>query len=206
MAFAFALAGCGSDAPGATLAPGSLAAVTSRLTNAATPTFLHLAPGAPPIANPSVSFYAVKGLDREVFIWYQRKPGQPDSSKLVRFRVDKRSLCKRPNGSPIAPGDSIRISLTVTDPQTQRVDFQPTGLQFCPGRPAKLNMWYVEVDHDFDGDGDIDNADRLIESKLRIWKQEFPSSPWIRLTGVLSSGRDEVESDIAGFTSYLVAY
>jgi hypothetical protein len=170
------------------------------------PVFLETAAGAPSLASTTVSFWAVKGKDREAFIYYNAEPGEADSTKLVRFRVGKRSLCKRPDGSNIANGDSLLITMTVVDPERQQVKFEPAGLQFCSGRPAKLNMWYEQADHDFDDDGDIDAADATWESFLSIWKQETPTSPWEKVTTVLQSDDDEAEASITGFTSYLVAY
>lgn len=170
------------------------------------PIFLETAAGAPTIASSSVSFWAVKGQDREAFIWYNAEPGQTDSTKLVRFRVTKKSLCKRPDGSNIANGDSLQITMTVVDPVRQQVKFEPAGLLFCSGKPAKLTMWYEQANHDFDRDGDIDAADATWESFLSIWKQETPWSPWEKVTTVLQDDNDEAQADITGFTSYLVAY
>ncbi len=182
----------------------TLAAATSHGSSA--PVFLALAEGAPPLAQMQASFYAVKGEDREIILWYAPDAGATDSSKFLRFKVSKKSLCKRPDGTNIASGDSLLISLTVTDPQRQIVQFEPSGLTFCSGRPAKLNMWYLEADHDFDDDGDIDASDAAFESGLRIWKQEDAFSPWIALTSILDVVEDEVEASITGFTNYVVAY
>lgn len=192
---------CSADAPLAlTDQPTASLSQTS-----STPAFLSLDPGATPLADTTVSFYAVKGQDREVFMWYANADGS-DSSKFVRFKVQKESLCKRPNGTNIAKGDSILITLTVTDFDKQIVEFQPSGLTFCSGRPAKLNVWYLEADHDFDHDGDIDAADAAFERGLRIWKREGPTAPWLVIPSMLDEDLDEVEADITGFTSYVVAY
>jgi hypothetical protein len=96
--------------------------------------------------------------------------------------------------------------MTVVDPVRQQVKFEPAGLQFCSGKPAKLTMWYEQADHDFDDDGDIDAADATWESFLSIWKQETPTSPWEKVVTVLQDDNDEAEASITGFTSYLVAY
>lgn len=170
------------------------------------PIFLQAAEGAPTIANPVVSFWAVKGQDREAFIWYNAEPGSTDSTKLVRFRVTKKSLCKRPDGSNIANGDSLQITMTVLDASRQQVKFEPAGLLFCSGRPAKLTMWWEYADHDYDDDGDIDAADDTWETFLSIWKQETPGAPWEKVTSVVKEDKDEAEAEITGFTSYLVAY
>lgn len=170
------------------------------------PIFLQAAEGAPTIANPTVSFWAVKGEDREAFIWYNAEAGSTDSTKLVRFRVPKKSLCKRPDGSNIANGDSLQITMTVIDASRQQVKFEPAGLLFCSGRPAKLSMWWDHADHDYDDDGDLDAADDAWESLLSIWKQETPGAPWQKVPTVIQEDMDQAEASITGFTSYLVAY
>jgi hypothetical protein len=170
------------------------------------PTFLTTAAGAPAIAASSVTLWAVKGQDREAIIWYRAVAGRPDSSKLARLRVDRRSLCNRVDGTPIADGDSLRITMTVIDPVRLEVKFEPAGLTFCSGRPAKLNLWWEHTSRDYDKDGDVDSADAALEASFSIWKRETLSSPWIKLASVLRVESDEAEAELTGFTSYLVAY
>lgn len=205
LAAAGAALACSGDAP-APLRP--LATDTPALDagTAATPVFLTLDPNAPPLVSTTVSFYAVKGQDREAWLYYMPAAGETDSSKFLRFRVRKKSLCNYVDGTPIANGDSVLITITVTDQDKQIVNFQPAGLRFCKGRPAKLNLWYLEADHDFDQDGDIDGADAIYETNLRIWRQEGVGQPWIRMTTTLTVSLDETEADIKGFTNYVVAY
>lgn len=170
------------------------------------PTFLTAAAGAPAIAATSAALWAVKGQDHETIIWYRATSGRPDSSKLARLRLDRRSLCNRVDGSAMADGDSLRITMTVIDPVRLEVKFEPAGLQFCSGRPAKLNLWWEHTSRDYDKDGDVDAADAALEAKFSIWKRETSSSPWIKLASVLRVEVDEAEAELVGFTSYLVAY
>lgn len=169
-------------------------------------TFLTAATGAPAIATSSIAFWAVKGQDKEAIIWYRAAAGRPDSSKLARFRVDRRSLCNRVDGTPIADGDSLRITMSVIDPVRLEVKFEPAGLMFCSGRPAKLNLWWEHTSHDYDRDGDVDTADAALEASFSIWKRETLTSPWIKVASVLRVESDEAEAELPGFTSYLVAY
>ncbi len=202
---AFACA-CSSDA---TSSGDQLAEVAAPLRAdgvQAQPLFLSLDPNAPPLAATSASFYAVKGDNRELTMWYRPRVGQTDSTRLLRFRVGNKSLCRRPDGTPIAPGDSILITLTVVDAAKQIVDYQPQGLRFCSGRPAQLNLWYLETNHDYDSDGDIDGRDAAIERRFAIYGRETVADPWVKLTTIVSSQLDEVEADIRGFTNYVVAY
>src|SRR5690242_2261384 len=83
--------------------------------------------GTPPLARTSVSFYAVQGKATTAEIWYRAKPGAADSSRFLVFQVGAGSLVNRPDGTPIAAGDSVLITLTVTDQSHFLVDFQPSG-------------------------------------------------------------------------------
>ncbi len=164
------------------------------------------APTAPGLAQKVVSFYAVRGQDREAFIWYHAKPGQPDSAKLVRFKVPKSSLLTRPDGSVIANGDSLLISMTVADTVSGIVDMQPSGLIFSAGKPAKLTLWYLEADPDFNHDGSVDSTDARIKRGLSIWRQELSTDPWEQLRTINDTTADDVETDVSGFTRYAVAF
>jgi hypothetical protein len=169
-------------------------------------TFLRPAAGAPRIPRRRVSFWAVNGETREGTILYQKQPGQPAASKLVRLKVDKRSLVNRPDGTPIAPGDSILITMTLVDSLRLIVDFQPQGLVFAPSRPARATFWYLEADHDFNFDGVVNAADVALESTFRLWGQELPGDPWSDLESVARPGTDQVEAKVPGFTRYAVSY
>ena len=115
--------------------------------------FLRNAPAAPPLAATSVSFWARTAEDREASISYAARPGAPDSTEFVRFRVEKGALKTRPDGSAFAPTDSVLITITIADSARLIVDFQPAGLQFDPKRPAKIWFNWTEVDRDRNRDG-----------------------------------------------------
>ena len=168
--------------------------------------FLTPAPNAPPLAETSVSFYAVRGQDREAFIWYHKKPGSPDSTKLTRFKVPKESLLRRPNGTLIPVGDSIKITMSVPDLTRLQVQFQPAGLRFAAGRPGKLTLWYLEADHDFNDDGRIDRTDTLLENRFQIWRQERVGAPYSSQLTERNTRTEQLESDVPGFTRYVIAY
>lgn len=173
-----------------------------------TPEFFHRAPTAPNFANPVVSFWAVKGVDKIASIWYHKLPGAKgrDSTEFVRFKVDKRSLLTRPDGTPIANGDSVLITMTVVDTVNLIVDFQPSGLQFDPNRPATLIFKLKEADHDVNGDGVIDNADQSYFAGAQIFGQESLSTPWFGLATTVSLSADSYTTLLTGFTRYAVAY
>ncbi len=171
-----------------------------------TPTFLRVADSAPPLAAGQVSFWAVRGQTREAELRFLPHPGAHSGNRLVRLKLDKRSLVARPDGTPIAPGDSLRITLTVVDSGAMIVEFQPAGLVFAPNRGAQLTMWYLEANHDFNRDGMLTAADSAVEAGFALWGQETPADPWVPLPSVLSPQENEVEAEIPGFTRYAVAY
>ena len=192
-----ALAGCGSD--GALSPDGDIRSADELH-------FLRPAADAPPLANPVLSFYAKRGVDREAFMYYQSRPGRSDSSVFMRFKVSATSLDRRPDGSVIQMGDSVLITIRLADPARLILDFQPSGLRFSASQPADLKLDFRESSHDFDGDGDQDADDDRAKTALRIWKQEAPGLPWVRLASVTDFSLEELEADILGFTGYAIAY
>jgi hypothetical protein len=120
--------------------------------------------------------------------------------------VGSLSLVTRPDGSPIDPGDSLKITISVVDAGKQIVSVEPSGLKFAVGHPATLSMWYIHADHDFNGDGTIDVLDSEIESRLRIIKRETITKPFEKIPSSVTLERDRIDAPIKGFTGYAVAY
>jgi hypothetical protein len=201
--FVVLAAGCVDTPDPAAPASAPLAAVTQT----SGPSFLHPAPNAPPLATTSVSFWAVKGKSRDGRIYYRPNPGSTESSELLRFIVPSKSLLRYPNGKLFANDDSVRITITIVDQTNLIADFQPSGLQFDPKEPAELRIWYAKADHDIDRDGDIDSADQAIESRLRIWKRDGATAPWIKLDSSVDITEERVRARVVlGFTNYAIAY
>lgn len=169
-------------------------------------TFVRANAMAPPLVTVTTSFYAKRGSDREIRLYYRPRPGRTDSTEFLRFRVRRNTLSRRSDGTPFAANDSVLITIRVVDPTRFWVDFQPSGLQFNSSEPAELKLSYKESGGDIDGDGDSDSSDRALEQQLAIWFQESPGQPWSRLTSVLFVDDDHIEGKLTSFTSYLVAY
>src|SRR5258708_1677026 len=129
---------------------------------------------APPLATASVTFYAVKGKDATAEIWYRPRAGQRDSTRFLEFDLGGSTLDRRPDGTVIANGDSIRITVTVTDPTHLIVQFQPSGLTFSSKEPAHLRLSFGAVGNDLDHDGRVDTNDDDVAQKLIILRQESP--------------------------------
>ena len=168
--------------------------------------FLRAAADAPPLAQLTATFWAVRGEDRELRLSYRPRQGETDSTDFLRLRVGDNSLVTLPSGQPIPLGDSLLITVSVIDPARLIVEFQPAGLLFARGEPAELEMRYPEADRDYDDDGDIDADDDDVEQRLRIWRQERIGDPWVQLSGTLRADVDEVKADLTGFTRYAIAY
>ncbi len=168
--------------------------------------FLRPAGSAPPLGDRVAAFWAVRGESREVRLMYLARPGELDSVEFARFRVESRSLVNDAQGRPIAPGDSLLITLTISDTLRLITDFQPAGLAFNASRPARLWLKFGEADPDLNDDGIVSSADTTLLFDLSIWRQEQVSDPWELVTSTVDTVTQEVEADIAGFTRYAVAY
>jgi hypothetical protein len=171
-----------------------------------TPTFVSAGSSAPAIANPVVSFYAKVGEDRSATMWYAPRPGRTDSTVFLRFRVRPRSLAYRPDGTRFAAGDSVLITITLVDPAHLGVDCQPSGLRFSSSDPADMKLSFAEADEDVNGDGVVDRSDTDLTRRFAIWRRELSTDPWIRQPSSVDVGLHEIESEILGFSSYIVAY
>lgn len=170
------------------------------------PDFLEADEDAPPLASTEVSFYAVRGQARDVRIMYRPEPGAADSTEFVHFVVPAGSLVAEPDGTPIAEGDSLRITLTVVDTQRLIVQYEPAGLQFSTGNPAEVTYSYGETEDDLDGDGDVDADDEAIETTFAIWRQETAGGPYTAIPSTVNTSAEQVFAEIDGFTRYAVAY
>lgn len=168
-------------------------------------TIIRLPAGSPAIWNPVDSFWAKKGQDRELRIYFDAPGGGP-GEEYMRFRVDAASLQALPDGTPIAVGDSVLITIRVLDPQEIQFEFLPAGLTFNPSQPAELKIEYGETGGDLDDDGDVDTDDSTIEQEMSIWKQEQPGWDYLKVGSVKFEELEEIEAEILGFTRYAIAY
>jgi len=166
---------------------------------------IRLASTTPPLFNPVDSFYAKKGEDREVRIYFQDEVGG-SGEEFLRFSVSAPSLLARPDGTPFQTGDSILIKVSVVDPAQILFDMEPSGLTFDPAQPAELKIKYAHADHDFNEDGVNDSQDDQIKQNLSIWRQETPADPFVRLGSINEQSLEEISADIIGFTRYAIAY
>jgi hypothetical protein len=166
---------------------------------------LRLSEESPPLLDSEISFYAVRGENREGRIFFDDGQGG-EGEEYLRLRVDAGSLLARPDGTPFAAGDSVLITVRVVDPAQTLFELEPSGLQFSAADPAELRIRYQEADDDLNEDGQVDLDDLELELTLAIWRQEAPGDPFVRLGTVLLDDIDEVEAELQGFSRYALAY
>ncbi len=159
---------------------------------------------APPLDALEVSFWAKPGATRGGAVRYVGV-ANPKYSLCMEFTVPAGSLLRHPDGRAVQPGDSVRITVRVLDPEGFRFEFAPAGLRFDASNPARLRVSYWWADRDFDGDGRTDADDARVEESLGFWKQERPGERWTRVVTQRSPDDYELVAGIAGFTRYAVA-
>lgn len=159
----------------------------------------------PPLETMQVSFWAVRGDDREAEIRYASADPDEDGEKFLEFKVPGDALLRRPDGTVFAEGDSIRITITVSPDGRFLFDMQPSGLVFDPRNPARLRIRYAEVEGDLNGDGESDSDDEDLELRLRVWRQELPGQPWVPVGTLRVEDLEEIEGTINGFTGFCIA-
>lgn len=200
-ALLLAAVACGGDttAPPGEQPPGSSVPASAL-------SFVPLGRNAPSLVSNTASFWARVGEDRILRMYYRPRAGRTDSTEFLRFRVRKKSLLRRPDGTSFGPNDSLQITLRVTDPTSLVVEFSPAGLLFDPSDPADLKLSFHERNGDLNDDGKSDASDATVLSRIAIWKQESAGLPWVKLLSNLVVGADEIEAKLTGFTSYAIAY
>lgn len=159
---------------------------------------VRMKPDAPPLETLDTAFWAVRGQDREVQIRYEDPTY--GYGKCLRFIVPAQAL---PAG--VAPGDSVRITVHVTDPRRFEFEFGPSGLRFDPAHPARMEIRYTFADPDLNGDGRTDAADQQLAQGIAIFRHEHPGDPWERLPTTTDADALEAQAEINGFTIFILA-
>lgn len=191
------LVACGGDSPAA---PEPIVKPEVQLK------FLSPAAGAT-LSRDSVSFWAVAGRGREASLYFRPRAGSTDSVRFLRFKIESDTRLRRPDGTLVADGDSIRITIRMLDFSRLITRFEPSGMKF-ERDPAELRLDFSSADGDYDDDGDDDAADDEKVSSFAIWKQERVGLPWTKLTSLveISGNMREVKAEIGSFTNHAVAF
>ncbi|MEX2584259.1 MAG: hypothetical protein WD766_13380 [Gemmatimonadota bacterium] len=164
---------------------------------------VHVADDAPELLAQELTFWAVRGEEREAEIRYASAGGY--NGKCLRFVVPAEALLRREDGSVIQPGDSVQIRVRVVDPRLYVFEFDPGGLRFDPAHPARIEVRYSWAAADIDDDGDVDDADEEMAKTMAIWRQEDEGDPWTKVPTTRLEELQEVHAEITGFTKYALA-
>ena len=164
--------------------------------------FIRAAANAPPLDSLQVHVWAVAGENRQAVISY-KKVGNYGGDICLEFKIPGNGLWKRPDGSVVAKGDSVLITITVVDPDLFNFRFEPSGLQFRPDHPAELRVSYKWANPDFNGDGKADDKDTRFD--FGMWKQETDASGWVENGSIKDIDLEELRADIRSFTRYALA-
>ncbi len=168
-------------------------------------TILRLSEASPPLLNPVVSFYAVRGRNSEARVFFDDGQGH-EGDEYLHLRIVEASLLAYPDGTEFAEGDSVLITVRVVDPARTLFELEPSGLRFSPQDPAELRIRYQKADEDLNEDGNVDVEDVELELTLAIWRQETPGDPFDRLGTILLEDLDEAQATLEGFSRYAIAY
>jgi hypothetical protein len=168
-------------------------------------TVLRLSEDGPPLFNPEVTFYAIRGQNSEARIFFDDGQGR-EGDEYLRLGFDDVSLLAYPDGTQFADGDSVLITIRVVDPARTLFELEPSGLRLSPLNPAELRIRYQRTDRDLNEDGAVDVEDVELERSLAIWRQEKPGDPFVRVSTILEADLDEVRATLQGFSRYALAY
>lgn len=169
--------------------------------------FVEFADSLLPLAETEGSCWVVKEeRDCDLVLRYRpQDAGDAEGEEFLEFKVAGNALLRRPDGTPFARGDSVRITVVVDDAGRFLFDFSPSGLTFDPDRPAELEVTYLRADDDLNGDGSRDGEDEEVERSLSIWKQERPGEPWFEVASLHFEDLEELEADVTGFSRFALA-
>jgi hypothetical protein len=158
--------------------------------------FLSPNSGAPALVSDTVRFYAVVGQDRLASLYYQPVNGLGDSVQFLAFDVPANARIQQPDGTPVADGDSVLITVALADSSRLIVAFAPSGLTFS-GQPAQLTLSFAEADSSLSASS---------KSSLALWRQEQPGDRWHKVSSTVHQGALTVSGSVDGFTVYATAY
>ncbi len=152
-----------------------------------------------PLVPAETSFVAVQGQPADFLVRFQ---GQGDP--VLEFQLSSSSLLAYPNGLPIGPGQSVKITISKDLQGRILFYFSPSGLTFNPLSPAQLTIWYNHANPDVNGDGVVNATDALLESEFGLYKQELLTDPWLSIPSLNLTGSQAIQASVFGFTGFSV--
>lgn len=157
-----------------------------------------------PLEGGQVSFWAVSGAERRLEVRY--RIGAGEWLPYFDLVVPASGLSERSDGSVLAPGDSVLITVTL-DHSVLLLELEPDGLTFTDHSPARLAWWYTGADPDLDDNGVVDAVDQLIEETLLgIQVQQLKDGPWELLPALKSLIDKRFDIELNHFSGYAVSW
>lgn len=204
VAMVLVLAGC-QDATGPSDGAHALADAAAYTPSAGPDAhYLRQSPTAPALETYEVSFWARQGEASTVTVNYLPTGDESVGQPFLRFEIPRNGLSTDPNGKRITPRDSVLVTLTI-DPVNFAVDFQPSGLRFGRGRPARLTFWYENADPDLNGDGVVDAADAACLEQITVWGRAG-GRRWTALPSTVDPNLPSVSTSVPHFSEYAVSW
>ncbi len=176
---------------------GDTSSGTPLLTPVDTP-YIALMPG-------DTSFWAVKGKQLDVVLHFRSTVSGQTGDQVLEFQLATGSLLLRPDGTPIANGDSVLITISPDTAGKLSFTFQPSGLVFDSTAPAVLTLWCNHAAADLNGDGVVNSIDEQLWYEMAIGKRENPTDPWSKQNTTRSSDGYQMQTPLGGFTGFSVA-
>ena len=180
------------------------AAAADRPNTTAQVHILRQSPFAPPLETYQVSFWACDGEASGITVNYQPAAGELVGQPFLRVDIPKNALTQGPDGDRMRRGDSVLVTVTI-DPVNFTVDFDPAGVFFSNGTPARLTIWYENADPDLNGDEVVDGVDQLLQQQLALW---FHSGDrrWVPMPSANDPTLPSVTTALYHFSEYAVSW
>jgi hypothetical protein len=166
-------------------------------------TVVRVAPDAPTLDQTEITFWMVRGEQREVEIRYLLVNGY--NGKCLRLVIPAEAPLRDAEGRNIAPGDSVQVTVRVLDPELFLFELEPAGLLLNPAHPARLEIRYRWMSLDVNGDGRVDAKDDLLAGSFRLWAQNPETLRWSSVPSTRLSNIQEIHAPISVFTRYALA-
>lgn len=157
---------------------------------------------APRLRTYRVSFWAKRGTQKTVGVYYRRATGEWFPDPFLRFKIPINGLVAGAGGVPLARGDSVFITMSI-DTVLFSVDFQPAGVIFSTSSPAQLAIWYKNANPDLNGDGVVNADDEALQEQLAFW---YHGKVWLKQWSSSDTTNLSVSGPIYHFSQYAVGW
>jgi hypothetical protein len=180
---------------------GFITPQTSAVVDETLLTIVRVAPNAPPLAATEVSFWIVRGQQREVEIQYLVEHGY--NGKCLRLVIPAEAPLRHADGRIFEVGDSVRATVRVVDADLFLFEFEPAGVQFNPAHPAMLEIRYRWMARETGSTADP--VDEATARRLRIWQQDLTGGTWSQVPSTRQDDVQEIRGPVRTFTRYALA-